>query len=92
MALIDTAPVTSDLENRFRMACADELGAQTLYRELRNTVYHREEIPSHIKEDLIRRLDEIIKDEEEHTGSLLFCLNLLNPDIARNMDNGAKGA
>ena len=92
MALIDTAPVTSDLENRFRMACADELAAQTLYRELRNTVYHREEIPSHIKEDLIRRLDEIIKDEEEHTGSLLFCLNLLNQDIARNMDNGAKGA
>lgn len=92
MALIDTAPVTSDIENRFRMACADELAAQTLYRELRNNVYHRDEIPSHIKEDLIRRLDEIIKDEEEHTGSLLFCLNLLNPDIARNMDNGAKGA
>lgn len=92
MALIDTAPVTSDIENRFRMACADELAAQTLYRELRNSVYHRDDIPSHIKEDLIRRLDEIIKDEEEHTGSLLFCLNLLNPDIARNMDNGAKGA
>ena len=92
MALIDTAPVTSDLENRFRMACADELAAQTLYRDLRNNVYHRDDFPSHIKEDIIRRLDEIIKDEEEHTGSLLFCLNLLNPDIARNMDNGAKGA
>lgn len=92
MALIDTAPVTSDIENRFRMACADELAAQTLYRELRNNVYHREEIPSHVKEDLIRRLDEIIKDEEEHLGSLLFCLNYLNPDATRNMDNGAKGA
>lgn len=92
MALIDTAPINSDLENRLRLACADELSAQTLYRDLRNNVYHRDEIPSHIKEDLIRRLDEIIKDEEEHTGSLLFCLNLLNPDIARNMDNGAKGA
>ena len=92
MALIDTAPVTSDIENRFRMACADELAAQTLYRELRNNVYHREEIPSHVKEDLIRRLDEIIKDEEEHLGSLLFCLNYLNLDATRNMDNGAKGA
>ena len=92
MALIDTAPVTSDLENRLRMACADELAAQTLYRDLKNNVHHREDIPSHVKDDIIRRLNEIIKDEEEHTGSLLFCLNLLNPDIARNMDNGAKGA
>lgn len=92
MALIDTAPINSDLENRLRLACADELSAQTLYRDLRNTVYHRDDLPSHVKEDLIRRLHEIIKDEEEHTGSLLFCLNLLNPDIARNMDNGAKGA
>ena len=92
MALIETAPITSDIENRLRMACADELGAQTLYRELRNNIYHRDELPSHVKEDLIRRLDEIIKDEEEHFGSLLFCLNILNPDTMKNIDAGAKGA
>ena len=92
MALIETAPITSDIENRFRMACADELAAQTLYRELRNNIYHREELPSHVKEDIIRRLDEIIKDEEEHFGSLLFCLNILNPDTMKNIDAGAKGA
>ena len=92
MALIETAPKTSDIENKLRMACADELGAQTLYRELRNNIYHRDELPSHVKEDLIRRLDEIIKDEEEHFGSLLFCLNILNPDTMKNIDAGAKGA
>lgn len=92
MAFIDTAPINSDLENRLRLACADELSAQTLYRDLRNNVYYKEDILPYIKEDIIRRLDEIIKDEEEHTGSLLFCLNLLNPNIAKNMDNGAKGA
>ena len=92
MALIDTAPATSDIENRFRMACADELAASTLYRELRESVYYRDELPSHIKEDLIRRLNEIIKDEEEHLGNLLYCINLLNPDAAKNMQSGATGA
>ena len=92
MAMIETAPVTSDIENRLRMACADELGAQTLYRDLRNNIYHREEIPSHVKEDILRRLDEIIKDEEEHFGSLLFCLSTINPESMKNFDAGAKGA
>ena len=91
MALVETAPHSTDLENNLRMACADELSAQTLYRDLRNQVYNRD-LPDHIKSDLIRRLDEIIKDEEQHTGSLLFCLNLLNPETTKNMDAGAKGA
>jgi len=91
MALVETAPRSTDYENNFRMACADELAAQTLYRDLRTQIQGRENISSHIKEDILRRLNEIIKDEEEHLGSLLYCINLLNPDSMMNMDKGAKG-
>lgn len=91
MALVDTAPKSYDCENNLRLACADELSAQSAYRELRQQIQHKEEIPSHIKEDILRRLNEIIKDEEQHLGSLLACINLLNPDTMLNVDAGAKG-
>jgi rubrerythrin len=92
MALIETAPQSSDCENNFRMACAAELEAINSYRDLRKQVYIREDFPVGIKEDLIRRLDEIIQDEENHFGSLLFCLNLINPTSMQHVDDGAKGA
>jgi bacterioferritin (cytochrome b1) len=92
MALVDTAPKSSDCENNLRMACADELSAQVSYREIRTQIQHRDNIPSDVKEEILRRLNEIIKDEEEHTGSLLFCLNLLNSEFAKNMNNGANVA
>ena len=92
MALVETAPHSLDCENNFRMACASELDAINLYKDLRDQVYHRDEFPAGVKEDLIRRLDEIIKDEEQHFGSLLFCLNSLNPGAMQNVDSGAKGA
>ena len=91
MALVDTAPKSSDIENNLRMACADELSAQNLYRDLKNQVFNRE-LPMNVKDDILRRLNEIIKDEEEHFGSLLFCINLLNPETTTNMNNGAVGA
>lgn len=89
MALIETAPNSPDIENNIRMACADELAAQALYRDLKEQVRNSS---SPDKEDIIKRLDEIIKDEEEHFGSLLFCLNLLNPEAMKNVNNGSKGA
>ena len=92
MALIETNPISYDCENNLRMACASELDAQKTYRELRNQVYHKEDFPAGVKEDIIRRLNEIIKDEEEHLGSLLACLNMMNPEAMQNIDNGAKGA
>lgn len=92
MALVETASHSPVCENNFRMACADELAAINNYRDLRNQVYHREDFPAGIKEDLLRRLDEIIKDEENHLGSLLFCLNVLDPVFMQNVDSGAKGA
>lgn len=91
MALIDTAP-TSDFENNLRMLIAEEFSAQKAYRELRKQIYHREDFPSGVKEDLLKRISEIIKDEEQHAGNLLFCLNLLDPETAKNMANGANGA
>ena len=90
MALIDTAPVY-DCENNLRMACADELNAQKQYREIKR-MFQEREYPEHIKNDILRRLDEIIKDEDQHLGSLMYCLNLLNPSAMQEIDNGAKGA
>lgn len=92
MALINTSPDSSDCENNFRMALAEELGAQKTYRELRNQIYYKDGFPPNVKEELLRRLDEIIKDEEQHSGSLLFCLNLLNPEFTKNMHNGSTGS
>lgn len=92
MALIDTAPTSTDIENNLRMLIAEELAAQKSYREFRTQIYHREGFPAGTKEDLLRRIDEIIRDEEQHVGSLLFCLNLLNPETSKNMANGANGA
>lgn len=92
MSLIETAPISSSCENNLRMACAAELEAINSYRDLRDQVYRRENFPAGTKEDILRRLDEIIKDEENHFGSLLFCLNLIDPDSMQNVDSGAKGA
>ena len=92
MALIETSPKSPDIENNIRMACADELSAQVTYRDLKSQIQSREDISAPVKDDLIQRLDEIIKDEEEHFGSLLFCLNLLNPKAMQNVNNGSKGA
>lgn len=92
MALIETAPNSPNIENNIRMACADELAAQSLYRDLKSQVQSREDLPPADREAIIKRLDEIIKDEEEHFGSLLFCINLLNPKSMINVNNGSKGA
>jgi rubrerythrin len=91
MALVETSPHSFDCENNIRMACADELAAQNNYRDLRKQIYSNDIIAPYIKEDILRRLDEIIKEEEQHFGSLLFCLNLLDPVSMQNIDNGSKG-
>jgi len=92
MALIDTAPNSYDCDNNLRMAVAEELSAQKSYRELREKVYAKDDFPAGVKEEVLRRLNEIIKDEEHHVGSLLFCLNLINPELAQNMADGANRA
>jgi hypothetical protein len=92
MALVDTSVKHYKCEDNFRLLMADELAAQVNYRELRESIYHKDDLPSDIKSELIRRLDEIIKDEEQHLGSLLFCLNLLNPTAMENVHNGSNGA
>lgn len=91
MALVETAPKSKDCENNLRMACADELAAQTLYRDLKEQVKNSS-LPFEAKEEIVARLAEIIKDEEEHLGSLLYCLNLLNPETMGNVNAGSKGA
>ena len=88
MALIETSPISKDCENNLRMACADEFAAINLYRELKEQFLNSSVLD---KEDIIKRLDEIIKDEEQHFGSLLFCLNLLNPESMQNINKGSKG-
>jgi rubrerythrin len=90
MALIDTA-LSYDCDNNLRMAIVEELGATKSYRELREKIYIADSFPAGVKEELLRRLNEIIKDEENHIGSLLFCLNLINPDASKNMNDGANG-
>ena len=89
MALVETAPKSSSIENNIRLACASELDAQAAYRDLRTQV-ESSDLPD--RDDIVKRLDEIIKDEEQHFGSLLFCLNLLNPDCMKNVNSGSKGA
>lgn len=69
MALVDTNPETNDLDNKLRLACADELGAQALYREMLKFVESKQDLTVDVKEQLIERLKEVIKDEEEHVGS-----------------------
>lgn len=92
MALIDTNPKCNDLDNKLRLACADELGAQTLYREMLKFVESKQDISFEVKEQIVERLKEVIKDEEEHVGILLYCINLVNPETTENMNNGVKGA
>lgn len=90
MALVETASKDTSIENQFRMACADELAAQGLYKDLKRRCEFSD-IPDHIKDDILRRLQEIIKDEEQHFGSLLYCLTLLDPDFATNSEAGVHG-
>ena len=89
--LVDTATTGYDCDNNFRKAVIEEIAATTSYRELRQRVYEKTDFPEGVKEDILRRLNEIIKDEENHIGSLLFCLNLINPELAQNMSDGANG-
>lgn len=92
MALIETAPNSESCENNLRMACADEFAAINLYKDLKAKLQTDGNISADKTEEIIKRLDEIIKDEENHFGSLLYCINLLNPESMKNIDAGSKGA
>ena len=92
MALVETAPHSEHCENNIRMACADEFAAINLYKDLKEQIKQDGNVSADITEEILARLDEIIKDEENHFGSLLYCLNLLNPESIKNIDAGSKGA
>lgn len=71
-----------------RGAAADECSAQNLYSEIIEYL-NNGNVPN--KELLISRLTEIMHDEENHLGSLLWMVGELDRSIAANMQEGAKG-
>jgi len=105
-ALVDTnINHVWNLAQCFKLAMMEELSASNTYAELLHKVDNElrymcndENCPADIKAQMIqlkneleRRVKEILKDEEQHFGSLLYCLNKLAPEIADNMNAGVQG-
>ncbi|MBP8994754.1 MAG: hypothetical protein KBG30_13230 [Bacteroidales bacterium] len=81
--------ISTDLIDEIKIACMEELQAQATYKKLREHILQADE--PFVKEELLKRIDEIIADEEQHLGSLLYCLNLVDSNIMKNIDKGIKG-
>jgi rubrerythrin len=78
----------SEIVRALRGAAADELSAANLYSSIIDDLKaagHEE------SGGLITRIKEIMEDEEQHLGSLLFCVGELDSSIAKNMEAGASG-
>lgn len=84
-----TKIILTDLIDEIKIACIEELQAQATYKKIKEHILQHYDIL--VKEELLKRINEIIIDEEQHLGSLLYCLNLVDPNIMKNIDKGIKG-
>lgn len=67
---------------------ADESGATSLYSKVIDSV---EDTDIQNKDEILSRLEEIRKDEIQHTGSLLQIISLLDDDFVLELNRGGKG-
>ena len=69
-----------------RGAIADEMSAQNLYSEI---IEYAKSAGN--TEGLVEAITEIMNDEMQHAGKLLWCINQIDGTIGDEMQKGAQG-
>ncbi len=77
----------SEVVQALRGAAADELSAANLYKEIIECFQGSGSQYTAI----CKRLEEILSDEQQHLGSLLWCIEQLDASIALDLEKGARG-